>query len=213
MSRPASSRMIEVLPDSVGPSSTLRVPRSSVSETSRMAAMPSTERETCSSVNAHVRPPASRKGLSGETRWADIQSSMAAISEGVSRNPSLDRRHTMSSAVQAHSVDIRYLTSASVKLAPNDWPRSASGFRGAEQLAGARAVGMRQPVGMRCRQERIVAHQFRRKRRDRRDIHVAAGQRRLAGPAFARLGCRSDRATSFSSASSARRRWVVILPP
>jgi hypothetical protein len=39
---PASSRMIEVLPDSVGPSSTLSVPRSSVSETSRMVGMPST---------------------------------------------------------------------------------------------------------------------------------------------------------------------------
>ena len=34
----------------------------------------------------------------------------------------------MSSAVQAHSADIRYLTSLSVKVAPNDWPRSAIDF-------------------------------------------------------------------------------------
>ena len=38
--------MIEVLPDSVGPSSTLSVPLSSVSETSRMCSMPSTVRVT-----------------------------------------------------------------------------------------------------------------------------------------------------------------------
>ena len=50
----------------------------------------------------------------------DIQSSMAAISAADSRNPSLDRRHTMSSAVQAHSLAIRYLTSLSVNVAPND---------------------------------------------------------------------------------------------
>ena len=42
--------MIEVLPDSVGPSSTLSVPRSSVSETSRMVGTPSTIRVTFSSV-------------------------------------------------------------------------------------------------------------------------------------------------------------------
>ena len=47
---------------------------------------------------------------------------------GDSRNPSLDRRHTTSSAVQAHSFAIRYLTSLSVKVAPNDWPRSAIDF-------------------------------------------------------------------------------------
>src|SRR6266478_3084342 len=48
LSRPASSRMIDVLPDSVGPSSTLKVPRLSVSETSRMVGMPSTVRVTFS---------------------------------------------------------------------------------------------------------------------------------------------------------------------
>ena len=61
-------------------------------------------------------------------------------------------------------------------------------FRVAEHLGGAGAVGMRQPVGVSGRQERIVAHQFRRQRRDRRDIHVAAGQRRFAGPALLRFG-------------------------
>src|SRR6202035_6080397 len=78
--------------------------------------------------NGHRRPPASSKELSGETRCAAIQSSMAAISAGDNRNPSFDRRHTMSSAVRAHSDDIRYRTSLSVKVAPNDWPRSAGDF-------------------------------------------------------------------------------------
>ena len=49
--------MIEVLPDSVGPSSTLSVPRSSVSETSRMVGMPSTVRVTCSSVTLMAALP------------------------------------------------------------------------------------------------------------------------------------------------------------
>ena len=70
-----------------------------------------------------------------ETRWVAIQSSMAAISLADSRNPSLDRRHTMSSAVQAHSDDIRYRTSLSVKVAPKDWPRSAKDFALPSSLA------------------------------------------------------------------------------
>jgi len=49
-------------------------------------------------------------GLAGGSLFAAIQPSMAAISAADSRNPSLDRRHTTSSAVQAHSDDIRYLT-------------------------------------------------------------------------------------------------------
>src|SRR4029434_682298 len=78
--------------------------------------------------DAHGRPPASRKGRSPGPRRALIHSSSATISSGDSRNPSLDLRHTTSSAVQAHSFDIRYLTSLSVKVAPHDWPRSADDF-------------------------------------------------------------------------------------
>ena len=37
--------------------------------------------------------------------------------------------------VQAHSTDIRYLTSLSVKVAPNDWPRSAIDFALPSSLA------------------------------------------------------------------------------
>ncbi len=85
---------------------------------------------------------------------------MAAISAVDSRNPSLDRRQTMSSAVQAHSADIRYLTSALRQGGAERLAEIGHRFRVAEQFAGARAVGMRQPVGMRRRQERIVAHQF-----------------------------------------------------
>src|SRR3979490_724536 len=47
---------------------------------------------------------------------------------------------------------------------------------------------MRQPVGMRRRQKRIVAPRFRRWRGDRRNVEIAAGQRRFGGPAFAGLG-------------------------
>ena len=47
---------------------------------------------------------------------------------------------------------------------------------------------MRQPVGMHRRQERVAAHQFGGQCCDRRDVHIAAGQRRLCGPAVARLG-------------------------
>ena len=54
-----------------------------------------------------------------------IQSSIAAISAADNRNPSLERRQTISSAVRAHSTDIRYLTSRSVRSAPKDRPRSA----------------------------------------------------------------------------------------
>src|SRR6202012_1424046 len=79
-------------------------------------------------LNAHARPPLSATRLLGVACCAEIQASRAAISGGVSLNPSLDRRHTMSSVVAAHSSDIRYLTSASVKLAPNDWPRSSIVF-------------------------------------------------------------------------------------
>ncbi len=66
----------------------------------------------------------------------------------------------------------------------------------AEQLAGAGAVGMRQPVGMGRRQERIAAHQFRGQRRDRGDVEVAAGQRRFRGPAFAGLEVLAGRGTA-----------------
>jgi hypothetical protein len=38
--------MVEALPDSVGPSSTLSAPRSSVSDTSRIVGTPSTTRVT-----------------------------------------------------------------------------------------------------------------------------------------------------------------------
>src|SRR5262249_26719920 len=57
--------------------------------------------------DAHVRPPASSKGLSRGTRLAAIQPSSATISSGDRSRPSLDRRQTMSSAVNAHSEDIR----------------------------------------------------------------------------------------------------------
>ena len=120
--------MIEVLPDSVGPSSTLRVPRSSVSETSRMVGMPSTDRVTFSSVTVMFALPLPARDAPDGTWLAVIQSSRAAISPADSRNPSFDRRQTISSALRAHSFAIRYLTSLSVKVAPNDWPRSASDF-------------------------------------------------------------------------------------
>ncbi len=172
--------MIEVLPDSVGPSSTLSVPRS---QRQRDIADGGNAVDRSGDVferNGHVRPPASRKGLSSGARCAVIQSSSADISAADIRKPSLDRRHTISSAVNAHSDDIRYVTSLSVKLAPKDWPRSAIDFASPEPFGGAGAVGMRQPVGMRGREERIVAQQLRRQRRDRRDVHIAAGQRRFS---------------------------------
>src|SRR5207245_11470897 len=75
--------------------------------------------------NGHVRPPASSKGPSSGNLCAAIQSSSAATSVADIRRPSLERRHTMSSAVNAHSDAIRYETSFAVKVAPNDWPRSA----------------------------------------------------------------------------------------
>src|SRR6516165_4188053 len=76
--------------------------------------------------DAHFRPPASSKGLSLRARFAAIQSSIAAISAAERRKPSLDRRQTISSAVNAHSAAIKYLISASVSVAPKDSPRSAS---------------------------------------------------------------------------------------
>ena len=50
----------------------------------------------------------------------------------------------------------------------------AFGFRVAKDLAGARAVGVRQPVGVRRGEKRIIADEFRGQGGDRRNIHVAA---------------------------------------
>ena len=180
--------MIEVLPDNVGPSSTLSVPRSRVSDTSRMVATPSTVRVTWSSVTLMAALPL-RAADARRSRDAPPSSRRApAISAGVRRRPSLERRHTTSSA--RHRPFVRHQVShlGFGERITEGLSEIGHRFRAAEQLCRTRAVGVREPVGVRMRQERMIAHQFRGQRDHGGDIHVAAGQRRGRGPAFLGLG-------------------------
>src|SRR5262249_44345421 len=78
--------------------------------------------------HAHARPPASSREFGVGVRCDAIQSSMAATWSVDRRRPSLERRQTMSSALRAHSLAMRYFTSAAVSVAPKDGPRSAKDF-------------------------------------------------------------------------------------
>jgi hypothetical protein len=58
----------------------------------------------------------------------------------------------------------------------------------AEHFAGTGAIGMRETVGMRGGEKRVIAAELGGQRRYRRDIQIAAGQRRFCGPTLARPG-------------------------
>ena len=137
--------------------------------------------------DAHVRLPPRAARLRRTAGAASSRRSLRSRRRD-SRRPSLERRHTTSSAVQRPLLRHQVPTSASVSVAPNRWPRSAIDLRRRQQLASARAVGVRQPAGVAGVEKRIVARQLRGQRRDRRDIEIAAGQRRLARSSPARLG-------------------------
>ena len=55
-----------------------------------------------------------------------IQTSMASIWDLSKRRPNFVRRHTASSAVTANSLAIIQRNSASVRVAPKSWPKSAA---------------------------------------------------------------------------------------
>src|SRR4030081_1508275 len=90
--------MIDVLPDNVGPSSTLSVPRSSVSETARMVGMPSTDRVTCSSVTVMsallLQPRDFHGGYDGQQsnhRWRQFRQVTIAIQAWIAATRCLRR--------------------------------------------------------------------------------------------------------------------------
>ena len=116
-------------------------------------------------------------------------------SAGDSRRPSLDRRQTMSSALQAHSSPHQIadlgLRQCRRRSRGRDRPSTA---RVAEQIARARAVGAHQAAARAPRtgtgsRERVRATSA----AYAVDREIAAGQRLVRGPALPSRGCRQIR--------------------
>ena len=131
--------------------------------------------------HAHVRAPASRKGVPCRAPMARHPASMRG--DLVRRHPQTELGSPPHHVFRGARPFVRHEIPdfAFGQVAPKVWPRSAA-VLAPSRMRRARCHRHARAGWHETAEERIIAQQFAAQRRNRRDVQIAAGQRRRGGP-------------------------------